>query len=85
MKKSATRPRPWSNQLVRNRLVPGSNHSQSLMAGAALCPTDSKFSALKILNPFKTVSKVQEARRILRVAFALSKGPHLHRAYSLGV
>ena len=34
---------------------PGSNHSQSLMAGnfAALWPTDPKFSAIKILNPFK--------------------------------
>ena len=31
-KKSATRPRPLSNQLARIRVVPGSNHSQSLKA-----------------------------------------------------
>ena len=56
-KKSADRPRPLSNQLARIRVVPGSNHSQSLMAGhfAALQPTDLKFSALKDLNPFKIV------------------------------
>ena len=34
---------------------------------------DPKFSALKDLNPFKTVSKVQEAIIILRVTFVLSK------------
>ena len=59
------------------------------MAGnfAALWPTDPKFSALKDLNPFKTVSKVQEASSILRVVFALSKWPrpHLHRAYLVTV
>ena len=33
MKKSATQPQPWSNRLARIRVVPGSNHSQSLMAG----------------------------------------------------
>ena len=57
------------------------------MAGnfAALWPTDSKFSALEDLNPFKTVSKVQEATSILRVVFALSKWPHLHRAYLVTV
>ena len=55
--------------------APGSNHSQSLMASnfAALSPTDPKFSALKDLNPFSTVSKVQEAGSILKVGFALSK------------
>ena len=86
-KKSADRPRPLSNQSARIRVVPGSNHSQSLMAGnfAALWPTDPKFSALKDLNPFKTVSKVQEASSILRVVFALSKWPHLHRAYLVTV
>ena len=32
-KKSADRPRPLSNQWARIRVVPGSNHFQSLMAG----------------------------------------------------
>ena len=83
MKKSATRPRPWSNRSARIRVVPGSNHSQSLKAGkfAAPWPTDPKFSAIKGLNPFKIVSKVQETCNILWVVFALSKSPHLHRAY----
>ena len=36
-------------------------------------------------NPFKTVSKGQEATSILRVGFALSKWPHLHRAYLVTV
>ena len=39
---------------------------------AALWLIDSKFTALKDLNPFKTVSKVQEASSILRVSFACS-------------
>ena len=54
-KKSADWPRPLLNQSAWIRVVPGSNHSQSLMAGhfAALWPTDLKFSALKDLNPFK--------------------------------
>ena len=52
------------------------------MAGnfAALQPTDFKFSANKDLNPFKIVSKVQETSSTLRVVFAISKSPHLHRA-----
>ena len=56
------------------------------MAGnfAALWPTDPKFLALKDLNPFKTVSKVQEASSSLSENFALSKWPHLHRAYVVG-
>ena len=55
----------------------------TLKAGifAALWPTDSKFSALKDLDSFKMVSKVEEASSILRVVFSLSKWPHLHRAY----
>ena len=62
---------------IRER--PGSNHSQSLMASnfEALWPTDSKFSELKDLNPFLTDWKVQEASRMLRIGFALSKWPHL--------
>ena len=74
-KKSAKRPRPHSNRSARVREGPGSNHSQSLMASnfAALLPTDLKFSALKDLILFKTVSKVQEASSILRVGFTLSK------------
>ena len=48
---------------------------------AALWPTDSKFSALKDLDSFKMVSKVEEASSILRMVFSLSKWPHSHRAY----
>ena len=73
-KKFADWPRPLSNQSARIPVVPGSNHSQSLMASnfAALSPADTKFLALKDLNPFSTVSKVQEAGSILKVGFALS-------------
>ena len=48
---------PYSNQLAHGGGGPGSNHSQTLMAGnfAALLSTDPKFSALKDLNPFKIV------------------------------
>ena len=54
-KKSAIRPRPYSNQLARVWGGPGSNHSQTLMADkfAALWLIDPMFSALKDLNPFK--------------------------------
>ena len=86
-KKSVAWPRPHSNHSALVRDVPGSNHSQSLMAGnfAALWPTDLKFSALKDLIPFSIVSKVQDASSILKVVFALSKRPHLHRAYLVTV
>ena len=47
--------------------------------------TDPKFLVLEDLNPFQTVSKVQEASSILRVDFALPKWPHLHRAYLVTV
>ena len=50
---------------------------------AALWPTDPKFSAFKHLNLLKKHTKNQEASSILRVGFALSKWPHLHRAYSV--
>ena len=46
--------------------------------------SDPKFSAFKDLNPIKTVSKFQKTSSILRGGFALSKGPHLHRAYVVG-
>ena len=74
-KKSAIWPRQHSNQSARVRGGPGSNHSQSLMAGnfAALLSTELKFSELKDLNPFKTLPKAQEASSILKVGFALSK------------
>ena len=44
-KKSAFQPWPHSNRSARVRDRPGSNHSQSFMAGnfAALKPTDPKF------------------------------------------
>ena len=84
--RSASRPRPQSASLPGFEPRSRSNHSQSLMAGnfAALWPTDPKFLALKDLNPFKIVSKVQKTSSILRVGFALSKWPHLHRAYVVG-
>ena len=74
-KKSAILPRPHSNQSARVRVVPGSNHSQSLMASnfAALCPKGSKFSALKDLILFTAVLKAQEASSILKVGFAFLK------------
>ena len=49
---------------------------------AALSPKDFKFSALKDLNLLKKHTKNQEASSILRVVFALSKWPHLHRESS---
>ena len=58
------------------RLGPGAEFfvkPPTLTAGnfAALSPTDPKFLALKDLNPFKTVCKVQKTSSILRVGFAL--------------
>ena len=86
-KKSAGRPRTHSNQSAQVRFPSRSNHSQSLMASnfATLWPTDSKFLALKNLNPLKTVLKFQEDSSVLKMGFALSKWPHLHRAYLVTV
>ena len=86
-KKSASRPRPHPNQAARVRFRTQSNHSQSLMAGnfAALWPTDSKFSSIKDINLLKKDTKNQEASSILKVVFAFSKWPHLHRAYLVTV
>ena len=77
-------PAPVS-QCARVRTPVPSNHSQSLMAGnfAALWPTDSKFLATKDLNLLKKHTKNQMASSILKVVFAFSKWPHLHRAYLL--
>ena len=76
-------PAPVS-QCARVRTPAPSNHSQSLMAGnfAALWPTDSKFLATKDLNLLKKHTKNQMASSILKVVFALSKSPHLHRELS---
>ena len=52
---------------------------------AALWPKDPIFTALKVLNVWKKYLKSQEASSILRVGFALSKWPHLHRAYVVTV
>ena len=83
-KKSAFQPQPHLNRSARVWEHPGSNHSQSLMAGnfAALWTTDPKFLSLKDLNLLKKYNKNQEASSILRVVFALSKWPHLHREFS---
>ena len=51
----------------------------------ALWPTDPKFLAIKDLNPFQTVSKVQEASIILMVGFALSKWPHFNSIHLVRV
>ena len=77
-----TGPGPSRTSWPMMRVVPGSNHSQNLMAGhfAALWPTDPKFSALKELSLFQTMSNIQEASSISRVGFALLKWPHFHRA-----
>ena len=57
------------------------------MAGnfAALWPTDFKFSATKDLNLLKKHTKNHEDSNNFRIDFALSKWPHLHRAYLLTV
>ena len=55
------------------------------MAGkfAGLWPIEQKILSLKELNLFKEYTKIQEASSTLRVVFALSKWPHLHRAYQV--
>ena len=55
----------------------------TLKAGnfAALLPIDPKFLALKDLNLLKRQIKNQEDSNNFRIDFALSKRPHLHRAY----
>ena len=80
-KKSASWPRPQSASVPGFDSRSRSNHSQSLMAGnfAALWPTDSKFLATKDLNLLKKHTKNQVASSILKVVFAFSKWPHLHR------
>ena len=45
---------------------------------------DLKFSEIKDLNCLKRYAKYQEASCIIRVAFALSKWPHLHGPYVVG-
>ena len=72
---------------ARVRTRARSKHFQSLTAGnfEALWSLDFKFSAFKDLFPFSIVSKVQDASSILKVVFALSKRPHLHRAYLVTV
>ena len=76
-KKSAVWPWPHSNNSTQIQVRAGSNHSQSLKVGnfAALWSKALKFSALKALNLLKTVSKFQEASRLLRVDLTLSKWP----------
>ena len=52
---------------------------------AALKSIDPKFSAMKDLNPFKIVLKVQGASSILSVDYTLSKYPHFNSAYLIRV
>ena len=65
----------------RGRLADFFLRPPTLTAGnfAALWPTDPKFLALKDLNLLKKYIKNQETSSILKVDFALSKWPHLHR------
>ena len=86
-KKSAIWPWPHSNQSAQVRGGPGSNHSQTLMAGnfAALWSTDAKFLAWKDLNFFKKYIKNQNTSSTLRVVFALSEWPHFHKDYLVTV
>ena len=51
----------------------------------ALWCTHPLFTALKDLNLLKYYTKNHEAGSILRVNLALSKGPHLYRAYLVTV
>ena len=51
----------------------------------AIWPKDLKISAIKDLNRLKKYVKYQEASSILIGSFALSKRPHLHRAYVVTV
>ena len=83
MKKSAKRPWPWSNRSAQIRVVPGSNHSQSLMGGnfEALSPTDPIIPVWNDLTHLKNIPPVQQASCGFRINFALSKQCHLHRAY----
>ena len=73
--------------LSRQNLPLKSNHSQMFMASnfVALWPTDPKFSALKDLLFFLQRIEFQGADSILKVNFALSCRPHLHRAYVVTV
>ena len=52
---------------------------------AALWSTDPKFLALKDLLFFSQGIEFQVAGSILKVVFALSNWPHLHRAYLVTV
>ena len=51
----------------------------------AIWPKDLKILAIRDLNLLKKYVKYQKASSILRVGFALSKWPHLHRAYVVTV
>ena len=51
----------------------------------ALYLTDPKFLALKDLYSLKKYDKYQETSYNFRLGFALSKRPHLHRAYLVTV
>ena len=84
-KKSAYLPWPHSNHLAQILLRPGSNHSKNLTASnfEAFRPTDFISTAIKDLNLLKKHIKNQEAGSIFKVFFALSRGPHFHKAYLL--
>ena len=51
----------------------------------AIWSKDLKFLAIRDLNRLKKYVKYQEASSILRMSFALSKWPHLHKAYVVTV
>ena len=51
----------------------------------AIWPKDLKILAMKDPNCLKKYAKYQEGSGILKMGFALSKWPHLHRAYLVSV
>ena len=83
------RHRTWADCFVwgRGRLVDFFLRPPTLTASnfAALWPTEPIFTAFKVLILFSTVSKDQKASSNLKVGFALSKWPHFHSAYVIGV
>ena len=86
-KKSANRPRPYSNHSAQIQLFLGSNHSQTLTASnfEALLTTNPILTALKDLNLLKKHIKNQEANKNYKLGFALSKRPQVNSVYLVRV
>ena len=67
-----------TNFFLRPRTLTASNFK-------ALLSTDSLFTVSKDLNLLKKYTKYQKINDNFRLGFALSNGPHLHRAYLVTV